>query len=172
MTSSPDLATPLLGFREWRISYRDQLLYGAYYQHNVWEADGAATRAQCPLHENQAPVPHCDCGLYAYHGSASLPYFYPWSVPLDARGWPIDEGVPRRVIGAVVASGRVEVHPSGFRAEYVRPVLLVQENWAGSALIAATAATAERYCCEVVSRAELESRAANYGQVAGAQLLP
>jgi hypothetical protein len=172
MTSFPDLASPLLGFREWRISYRDQLLYGAYYQQNLWQDGGAATRAYCDLHENGAPKQHCDCGLYAYHCSDLLPCFFPWTLSLDAEGVPIHEEVPRRVRGAVVASGIVEVHASGFRAQYARPVLLVQECWASPALSDALHATAERYRCEVVAADKLAERATAYGEIVNKDLLP
>ncbi len=56
--------------------------------------------------EHAAPHPSCECGLYAYHEPSSRP----------------PEG--DTVTGAVLAWGRIEVHRSGFRAEYAEPVVL------------------------------------------------
>lgn len=103
-------------------------LHGAYYR-ATWNQNGEPTRAQCtsqnvhPPHE--APSNGCGCGLYGLH---------PWAA--EPHG---------DVYGVIEAWGRVELHATGFRAEYARPVALFSHR-----RDPASQALAEAHGCELI----------------------
>lgn len=105
----PDLMDYVIGFRAWNLAGARLKPIGA--GNDVWEG-GREVRASCghgKLH--RAPDHSCDCGFYAWHDFGPMEN--------EARG-----GGSRKVWGAVRACGRMEVHEDGFRAEFMRPVLL------------------------------------------------
>lgn len=95
---------------------------------------GEAMRAQCVNARHPAPDPACECGLYAVH---------PW-----AAGAAMGE-----VLGVVEAWGRVELHPSGFRAEHARPLALFAPAGLVPGERQRLADLAGRYRCELVELA-------------------
>lgn len=124
--------TYIVGFRLWKPRRIDKglLRLTSTYIGAVWEP-GANHAEHRPRSLGQsyrvwpedkyaphsAPAPECSCGLYAMHTpelAAPDPFgpaaYSPTSVPY--------------VIGAVIAWGEIEVHASGFRAEYAMPLML------------------------------------------------
>jgi hypothetical protein len=91
---------PLVAFRLWEIADGPQLRSATGGQ--LW--DIGWTKADCPQH--RAPGRGCSCGLYGYfdlHDTHQV-------------------SSTTQVLGAVLASGLVQVHALGLRAEYMRPV--------------------------------------------------
>ncbi|HYW26534.1 MAG TPA: hypothetical protein VE953_20350 [Terriglobales bacterium] len=122
---------PLLGYRAWLIQHRR----GGYELRGVlssatWaSAPGAWTGAVClphawswspPVQHERTSLPHplCTCGLYAYH-SLSIGGYDGRLVQPDGA----DIGI---VWGAVLGAGRILVYEEGWRAQFARPVALVQ----------------------------------------------
>jgi hypothetical protein len=106
---APDLMDYVIGFRAWAVN--GPRLRPIGMGGDVWEG-GAEVRAQCSAGNlHRAPDPNCECGLYAWNDLASMLQ--------EARA-----GSGGRVWGAVRAHGRLEVHSTGFRAEYMQPMLL------------------------------------------------
>lgn len=114
----PDLTQHIIGFREWKIDWRNKTLGpigigGAPWSGRNWqdaECRGAGTRAP---YGHSSPHPDCDCGLYALHDFPDEPTYG-------------SAEHPGKVWGVVQAKGRIEVHKTGFRAEYARPMMLAQ----------------------------------------------
>jgi hypothetical protein len=112
-SDAPLVATPVYGLRTWTVSGErpDERLAGAY-RDAPWPAGGAWLEASCPSAEgHSAPAPRCDCGIHAWHPR-----------PRAARR--ILAG-RREIPGIVEASGAIEVHEDGFRAERARPYALL-----------------------------------------------
>jgi hypothetical protein len=109
LTRAPDLMDYVIGFRAWQLNGARLKPIGM--GNDVWEG-GAEVRASCvhgKLH--RSPSHDCECGLYAWNSFAGMEN--------EARG-----NVEGKVWGVVRACGRLEVHPTGFRAEFMQPVLL------------------------------------------------
>ncbi len=104
-----------------------------------------------PVPEHRAPDPDCECGLYSLR--------YP-----PAR-WQDDPryGAPPHVIGAVASWGLIQVHPTGFRAEYACVVSLAYHPGADPEKRAALERIAHRYRADLVPVAELERAASRHG---------
>ena len=97
-----------------------------------------------------APAKECGCGLYGTH---------PWA-----------GGTQGEILGVIEAWGRVELHATGFRAEWARPIaLFVVADETTLAEARALRRVAERYECELI---ELEARARDRGGVPSARLGP
>ena len=122
---------PVLGYRAWLIEPgRD----GYRLRSVLWSAQwastpGAWTVAACrpqtgsgsPLvrhNQTSAPNPDCTCGIYAYHSLSIGGY--------DGRLVQPDSAEIGIVWGAVVGTGRVLVYPDGWRAQFARPVAILQ----------------------------------------------
>ena len=138
MAEPPLFAGSILGLRTWsvRIARDGDLRLCASYGDVLWDRGGRWTEARCLSgpHATGDPVPgaSCSCGLYALH-----PHLGPARVH-EQMLWETDPLSPEQdaileldqVVGLVEASGRIEVHESGFRAERARPaVLLVGKTW-------------------------------------------
>jgi hypothetical protein len=113
MHEAPLVPGSLYGLRTWTVvgAHGDERLAGA--QHDVrWPADGAWLEADCAAGRGHAaPAPDCDCGIHAWH---------------PRRRWARRTlAVRARVAGVVEASGAIEVHEDGFRAQRARPHALV-----------------------------------------------
>ena len=112
MTAAPDLATPLVAFRSWRISggrlvspfipcrWDGRVMHAACFDANRTLTRGTGWVAE----PHASPDPRCQCGIYGY--------FEP-----GPRSW---YGEAYWCEGVVTAWGRVEVHRDGFRAEHAR----------------------------------------------------
>lgn len=109
---APDTMEHLIGFRAWALSGHRIRPIGS--GGDAWQG-GKEVRAECCIGEDhRAPAEHCDCGLYAWHS---------W------KGVCAENRVSTsRVLGAVQAHGKIRIHRAGFRAEYMRPVLLAYND--------------------------------------------
>jgi hypothetical protein len=112
MTDTPLVATPVYGLRTWTVSGErpDERLAAAYRDATPWPAGGAWLEASCQ-EGHAAPAPQCSCGAHAWH-------------PRRRAARRIFAG-RRQVPGIVEASGAIEVHEDGFRAERARPYALL-----------------------------------------------
>jgi hypothetical protein len=114
MRETPLVPTPVYGLRTWTVSgeHPDERLAGAYRDAAPWPAGGAWLEAECTGTEGHgAPGPRCTCGVHAWH-------------PRRRAARRILAG-RREVPGIVEASGAIEVHEDGFRAERARPYALL-----------------------------------------------
>ena len=122
---------PVLGYRAWLIERRcDGYRLRSVLSSAQWASTpGGWTVAECrpqagggsPLvWHDQASVPHqnCTCGLYAYHSLSIGGY--------DARLVQPDSAEIGIVWGAVVGAGQVLVYRDGWRAQFARPVAILQ----------------------------------------------
>jgi hypothetical protein len=114
MSDEPLVATPVYGLRTWSVSGErpDELLAAAYRDAAPWPTGGAWLEASCPVaKEHRAPAPQCGCGAHGWHPRSRA------ARRILARR--------RQVPGIVEASGAIEVHEDGFRAERARPYALL-----------------------------------------------
>jgi len=114
MRDTPLVAAPVYGLRTWTVTGKrpDERLAGAYRDATPWPAAGAWLEAECTGTEgHSAPGPQCTCGVHAWHPR-----------PGAARRILASR---REVPGIVEASGAIEVHEDGFRAERARPYALL-----------------------------------------------
>jgi hypothetical protein len=114
MSDEPLVATPVYGLRTWSVTGArpDERLAGAYRDAAPWPTGGAWLEASCPGPEGHtAPAPQCGCGIHAWH----------------PRRWAARRILARRreVPGIVEATGAIEVHENGFRAQRARPYALL-----------------------------------------------
>lgn len=115
--------TPIIGFRSWRVEHGR--LYSCT-QKVVWPHDRKAV-TECRTHflmeahpnrpaSHSDPVhPQCSCGLYGWYDLENA-----------LREYVVNS---KSVVGAAVYWGRIQVHVGGLRAEFARPVALVNERW-------------------------------------------
>ncbi len=142
-TESPLYTETLLGVRAWNVSATTnwELLQG--YGDANWATDGEFTEAACDLkqvsrggaHQEKAPSGPCTCGLYAAHPfEAAVRHHHlehAFRGEFGVSEFPGSRNHPRvnRVFGVVEATGQIEVHEHGFRAEFARPIgLLIPGN--------------------------------------------
>lgn len=118
----PLLVGEIHGLRRWSLRLESgNLRLASPFNDFSWEPGGAPTVAACGagwlrrLH--RSPGHRCGCGLYALHPS-------PKSASEVFR---VEDGhrLPAEIAGLVEAWGRVEVHETGFRAQFARPVALI-----------------------------------------------
>lgn len=116
----PLIAGTIHGVRTWSLAIHagEPTLTGRY-KHVPWRPAGATTSAEC--HEahhgpNELPMPDCGCGLYGLHLREDA---FQEVLSDLTRTEPADA-----CAGLIEAWGRVEVHRSGFRAQYARPAAL------------------------------------------------
>jgi hypothetical protein len=115
VTEVPLVAGPIYGLRTWAVTGEPgrERLTGPL-RTTPWPTGGELLEATCsagtgPPHT--PPGPSCECGLHAWHPSRTT-----------ARRVC---GVRRELPGILEASGAVEVHADGFRAQRGRPHALV-----------------------------------------------
>ena len=131
--AAPDLVTPVVAFRAWRIV--DGRLLSPYIPCR-WE--GAVMHAECyPANRallfgrgwlaapHDPPHPDCQCGIYAYHRPGAQSYYgeFEW------------------VEGIVAVWGRIEAHRDGLRAEHARVCALARRPGVGGDRRASWAST-------------------------------
>jgi hypothetical protein len=103
---------PIYGLRTWRVAGApgEERLVGSQ-RTTTWPVGGALLEAECsttPPHD--PPAATCACGLHAWH-------------PRRAAARRVC-GVRSEVPGILEASGAVELHADGFRAQRARPYAL------------------------------------------------
>lgn len=161
----PDLIQAVLGFRTWAVDEDGWLLpfsLGAIA--GPWRP--GANRAVCHYAKwrgegerevHDAPHPRCMCGLYAL------------ADPRDAR---LPRRDPQQILGAVAAWGDLEVHRSGFRAEWAAVVALAPPIGLASAQRRRHERAAGRYEVELVPPALLQATGLRYAAPVPDGLLP
>jgi hypothetical protein len=113
VSDTPLVATPLYGLRTWTVVGKNgtERLAGPH-QGMMWPPGGAWLEATCAQSSgHHPPTQGCDCGLHAWHPSRR-----------SARRVLASR---REIPGIAEASGAIEVHEDGFRAERARPYALV-----------------------------------------------
>lgn len=107
----PDLVGAIFGFRAWQLDAAGYLSSQGV-GNMTWEAGrNVAVCAADFADGHRAPIANCACGLYAYHDPDNVEL-----VRFPGEAFPI--------AGVVRAWGDIEVHHSGFRAEYAEIVAL------------------------------------------------
>jgi hypothetical protein len=112
--SAPALVpSPLYGMRTWSVvGERGHERLAGPQRASPWPTDGAWLEATCEHGDRHtAPAAGCECGIHAWHPERRAA-----KRVLATRG---------QVAGVVEASGAIEVHRDGFRAERARPYALV-----------------------------------------------
>lgn len=122
MRDTPLVPTPVYGLRTWTVKGErpDERLAGAYRDSSPWPPGGPWFEASCG-EGHGAPAPQCSCGVHAWHPRSRAARRI-----LAAR---------REVPGIVEASGAIEVHEDGFRAERARPYALLLAPGRNAALV-------------------------------------
>ncbi len=113
MSDTPLVASPLYGLRTWTVAGENgaERLAGPH-QRVTWPPGRAWLEAKCAQSSgHQPPANGCDCGLHAWHPSRRSARRV-----LACR---------REIPGIAEASGAIEIHEDGFRAERARPYALV-----------------------------------------------
>ena len=113
MSDLPLVPGPVYGLRNWTVVGEPghELLAGPH-RTTPWPTGGALLEAECSVTPPHTPPGRtCECGLHAWHPTRKA-----------ARRVC---GVRREVPGILEASGAVEVHADGFRAQRGRPHALV-----------------------------------------------
>jgi hypothetical protein len=125
--SAPALVpSPLYGLRTWSVvGERGSERLAGPQRATPWPAAGGWLDAGCPR-GHAAPAPACECGIHAWHP--------------HARAARRVLAIRREVPGVVEASGAIEVHRDGFRAERARPFALLLTPRANAALVGRLAA--------------------------------
>ena len=141
------------GVREWCLDDEGGL---SGYADFLWEDGGRFSVARCSnAYERRredselqaphvAPVPSCTCGLYSLHVDPETVV----RLAGNSRG-----SYARRVAGIIEVSGRVEVHPTGMRAERARPIALFLPTGLDESNARRIALAAHRYQAELLDLA-------------------
>lgn len=163
--SAEPVAEPLVGFRHWG-SRKGALLSGIFVSGRFvpnpalsmvapravpspWPKEEARPAKCFAIRGHEAPYRDCRCGYAAY-------YALPEEPELPAR---------QAVWGVVVAWGRIVECQYGFRAQYARPVALLDLHNPFDPRGGVRAKAAERYEIPLLERDELIAYAAWHGEV-------
>jgi hypothetical protein len=110
MRDRPLVAGELYGLRIWPRFARPRLRALAFDV--MWPDGGRALEATCQRkHSHRAPATSCVCGIYAWHPTPHA----------QQEAFEVAEQEGEQVAGLIAAWGEVEVHETGFRAQYARP---------------------------------------------------
>ncbi len=144
----PLLVGEIHGLRRWSLRLKGgNLRLASSFNDFSWEPRGAPTVAACGagwlrrLH--RSPGHRCGCGLYALHPSPKS----------ASEVFTVEDGhgLPAEIAGLVEAWGRVEVHETGFRAQFARPVaLILHRDQAGTDWAELVGRAARAYRAEVL----------------------
>ena len=145
MSAAPDFIQAAVGYRSWHVSAHGEL--GSLTAAGAWRP--GVNRATCHTGlRHEAPAAGCECGLYALHRHRD-------------RGW-MPSGA-NAIHGAIAAWGDLEVHDTGFRAEYACVVALALPERAQSELRRRAELAAGRHGVPIVSPANLRDAAIEHG---------
>ena len=160
------VAEPLVGFRQWA-SRRGKLYSGIFVAGRFvpnpalsmvapratpspWPMDTDRVAKCFAIRGHEAPYRDCRCGYAAYYALPEEP-----DLPAADAVW-----------GAVVAWGRIIECESGFRAQYARPVALLEcENPLDVRKGKRSALAAEEYGIPLLEREELIAYAGWHGEL-------
>jgi hypothetical protein len=141
---APVVPGRLYGLRAWTVTGGARL--GSLAQQGSWAKGSKATKARCAAGRgHRAPAGDCGCGLYALHPTVAQCQ----SSFAKARRAARAGGTSGDVFGIVAAWGEVELHESGFRAEYARPHALLLPAGAGDGYTRRVRALAAGHDAEV-----------------------
>jgi hypothetical protein len=141
---APVVPGRLYGLRAWTVTGGARL--GSLAQQGSWAKGSKATKARCAAGRgHRAPAGDCGCGLYALHPTVAQCQ----SSFAKARRAARAGGTSGDVFGLVAAWGEVELHDSGFRAEYARPHALLLPAGAGDGYTRRVRALAAGHDAEV-----------------------
>ena len=150
----PLFAGTILGLRAWSVGIDPGTLrprLTAHYGSTPWEAGGRWTQAEClsGTHPTGAALPaeSCSCGLYALlptvgHAQELEEVWGHYGIDDPAWATGADEAA---VAGIVEAAGRIELHPTGFRAERARPHALIIRRGSRSTVREGVRSVADAY---------------------------
>ena len=111
MSDLPLVPSPLYGLRTWTaVGDAERERLAGPHQTLIWPPGGAWLEATCAA-GHPSPARDCDCGVHAWHPRPR------WARRIVAAR----AAIP----GVVEASGAIEVHEDGFRAQRARPYALV-----------------------------------------------
>jgi hypothetical protein len=103
---APDLITPVIGFRQWRLRGPELWSYRATER---WRRGVHTAHCDAGSHDTPAPANGCTCGIYAWYEPP----------PRGASAATAD-----LVAGAVALWGQIELHAHGMRAQHALVVAL------------------------------------------------
>jgi hypothetical protein len=127
MSDVPLVPSPLYGLRTWTVvGDRGRERLAGPHHAVAWPAAGAWLDATCAV-RHPSPARDCNCGVHAWHPRLR------WARRIVATR--------REIPGVVEASGAIEVHDDGFRAQRARPYALVLDARRNPALVRRLAAT-------------------------------
>jgi len=181
--NAPDLSQKVLGFREFQIldgglaatgvgsvhwlpgcnraRCLARHLENGYSQWNLpMFATGNPPEPPKPKSRHPAPATGCNCGLYGLHKPKEQ-----W-----VDGSMIEN--PKLVPAAILGWGRMEVHRSGFRAEYAEIALLAYDPLVGLKAMRRIVRVAKRFGVRAVDIEEFAAEAYKLGHVVPEALLP
>lgn len=163
--ATPTYVVPVVAYRVWCLD-ADGHLWPRTSQASMmrrlgcepWPTGSSHARCLLPRRERPshvAPANDCMCGLYGWHSPP---------MALEARRDARD-----LVAGAIITWGDIQVHRSGLRAEYARPVALALPATArrrgGRTALDRLQRAAERYQIALVPDEGLTDEAARHGAV-------
>jgi hypothetical protein len=157
VSTAPDFATAVVGYRAWQLGPGGVLFPLALPAAPPWEP--AVNRARCFAsrgHDgHQAPATNCICGLHALH---------------DLDDGRLKLGHP--AVGAIAAWGEIEVYAAGFRAEYGSVIALTHEPSRSTGPPSRLREAARRYGVRLVSLADLQAEASEFALPLPDEILP
>ena len=121
---TPLVPGSLYGLRSWRIDATSGRLAGLVYN-EPWPVGPEPMVAECSARPDGHPpeqMHECTCGVYAYHPSAGVAKRL--RAVLRTHGQRIAPDT--HVMGVMRAWGQVELHATGFRAQFAKPHALVR----------------------------------------------
>lgn len=156
MSTAPDFAEAVVGYRKWALD-ADGGLYPLGARHVApWSSgQNEAVCHRFPAPSEGGPLPHlaphgrCHCGLYAFRSLSDH----------QLRFCTHQSATPIVVTGAIAAWGEMEVHRTGFRAQYACVLALVANPRMSAARRVLLARAATRYGVPLVPWQDLEAEA-------------
>jgi hypothetical protein len=164
--SSPLVIGPLQAYRYWRVKWQEgQPVLRSVYNPTTWPTD-VPLRAICAKGpesaaawirslfsrkvkppDHSAPAWGCCCGVYGFASLAAKDLREPPYYPGESGSSCVS------ALGAVLLWGRVVQHAHGYRAEFARPLKLLQVTRQAHASVAKDllGAAAERYGIRLVT---------------------
>lgn len=176
---SPEtLKRPVIGYRGWYLesgklrSYNGSFGYwhlgeneaeclwekfhtgiGIWGMHALYAGPNPRRRPPPEAHDPPGPSLACECGYYAFHSFDKVPGY-------------------GNVWGVVLGRGRLAVHSDGWRAQYVKPVVLAYAPHQSVEQVNQLQAIAGEWDVPVVQRDQLEVVAREYGDSVPEELRP
>lgn len=156
MSLAPDFIEPAAGYRAWRLGqWADLLPFGVSAA--PWAR--GVNEATCERHflgwrpttSHAAPAADCTCGFYALHDPADE------RLDFYTRNGAIRNPVP--AVGAIAAWGDMEVHRTGFRAQFACVTALAEHPRMSRGERESLWHAAERYRVPLVPWGELRAAA-------------